>query len=272
MTFQYSVQTIASSILHGITQAIRVVVPIITPDDERGQPPGWWYWYWSWGDWYLNLDAAKRPNLDWCYHWTVGALRLLGAYADDAADSVKATLSSTVRGWVGYVRHGFVDFSTWIESLGVKIGQGSFAWAGNLTDAANWLRGKLPDAVKYGSQTWGAIWDSIKQAAIDWAKARYEDARAWAYGAYAWVLDSGKAIKTWYDNSRSWLDDFRQNTHTRVVGLLGDTWKRLTTFAGGGLSFYQNLWGSHATEVGAFFGNPLLWLYDRAEAFLISRW
>lgn len=272
MTFPYSFHTIGSNILHGITQAIKVLIPLIEPDQERSSPPTWWYWYWDWGDWYLNLDADDRPNLDWCYHWTVGSLRLIGGFAEAIGDAAEDAVQSTVRGWVGYIRHGFSDFEHWTENLWNKVGSASFAWASNLSDAANWLRDKFPDAVRYGWQSWQSIWDGIKQSAIDWARARYEDARAWAYGAYAWVLDTGEALKNWYNSSHTWLDDFRQNTHTRVTGLLGDTWRQLVTFAGGSLLFWQNLWGAHAEDIGRFFGNPLLFLYDRVEDFLCSEW
>jgi len=235
-------------------------------------PPAWWYLYWSWGDWYLNLDADKRPNLDWCYRWTVGSLRLIGAYAESIADAARDAAKNTVRSWIGYVRHGFSSFESWTENLWSKVGDASFSWASSLTSAATWLRGHLPQTIRDGLQTWDSLWNGIKNAAIDWARARYEDARTWASQAVNWVNSTGVSLRAWYDLAYSWLEDFRQNAYARTTGLLGDTWRRLATFAGGSLTFWNNLWGSHADDIGKFFGNPLQFLYDKTEDFLCNRW
>lgn len=272
MSFPYTFQSIASGVIHGITQAIKVVIPLVQPEMERGSPPTWWYWFWSWGDWYLNLDANKRPSFDWCYHWTAGNLRLIGRYAESLADDAVDKASDAVLRAVGRARHGFQSFGDWIDNIWSKVGSVNLPWAGSLTAAATWLRDRLPQQIRYGWSTWEGIWSDIKQGAIDWARARYEDGRAWAHGAYSWVLSVGETLKAFYDRSRAWVDDWRQNAHTRVLGILGNTWNQLTTFARGPLTFWSNLWGSHANEIGAFFGNPLLYLYDKAEDFLCSRW
>ena len=272
MAFPYSFHTVASNVVHGVTQAVKVVVPLVSPDAENANPPAWWFLYWNWSDWWSNLDSNRRPNLDWCFHWTVGSLRLVGAYAESVADNARDAAKNTVRQWIGYARHGFSNFSDWVDNLWGKIGAASFSWASSLTDAATWLRGRLPQTIREGLQSWQSIWDGIKNAAIDWARARYEDARAWASGAYTWVLGTGETLRNWHARAQVWVDDFRQNTYTRVTGLLGATWTRLVTFAGGSLTFWNNLWGSHADDIGKFFGNPLQFLYDRAEDFLVSRW
>jgi hypothetical protein len=163
-----------------------------------------------------------------------------------------------------------------------------------LADAVTKLYGWLPPEIRAGIRSWTELFGSIIDQVQQWAQDRYDGARAWYEGTRltieAWVGE----IRSWWQTAAGWLDDFRYNAKARVLawlgatwswlealwndpfgvitGYLGETWTKLYSFARDCLTFWYNLWGQYGSEIGAFWGNPLRWLYDRVESFLVSIW
>jgi hypothetical protein len=296
MGHRYSIGQIAGWTLDGVWQWIRKEVPdwIIEPRHVSRGPPGWWGSVKTWGDWYYCVASDGHPQSCWFSNYIDACWKLLGKWIDEAADDVGDAVSGAVRSWVGYVQGGFSNFSDWIKWLQGLTGGYLPWWASSLADAADRLYWWLPAEIRQGYTSWSDLWEGIKASVRDWARARYDDAKAWADGAWQWVLNQGATLKGWYDAAGAWLDDFRQNASERVrgwlgtawdwivgfwndpygtiTGTLGDSWEALKTAARDALPFWYNLWGSYADEIGAFWGDPLGYLYDRVEDFLSDKW
>jgi hypothetical protein len=269
----YSILDILGWIVHGWWQRFVIEhnlwagLAFTEPDDA---PQMWLDIYPEWL-WDHGLTNGK-PDWYWCFHYTGCARVHFENWVFDKTDSARDTAVSWVRAFTGYVRYGYTRFEYWVDTIWNRVGAYSLWWADNLTAAADWLRNKLPDEIRSSWSTWSDIWEGIKDAVKDWARARFDAAVVWATDAWAWVIGTGNLLKSWWDTAAAWLDDFRQNAYERVTTWLGTTWTRAVTFFRDAGTFWYNLWGSYATEIGAFWADPLGWLYDRAEAELVRRW
>jgi len=132
----------------------------------------------------------------------------------------------------------------------------------------SWLPGDIRDNIV----SWYDKFVAWYNAAISWAESRYEATRVWVANTGTWLVNGYNTVRGWYDSAHGWLDDFRWNAYARVTGWLGTTWTRAVTFFASAGTFWYNLWGSHAADIGAFWADPLGWLYDRVEAELVRRW
>jgi len=257
-------------LFHGVYQLIRYIAPYISPDPETGSPPSWWYRFWTPGDWYWNLDGNQVPNWDWIWRWRLAAYWLLEAWIQEIGEWAWDYAVDVVRYFTGYVRHNYSTFENWCAALRSRTGTWVPWWASDLANAAQALYLWLPESIRSGWESWAQIWDTIKDDVWGWVQDRYEEARQLAYDAINWITDLGQAVRTWYDIAHNWLDDFRSDPWGHVTGWLGEPWQKLVTFCTGALTFFYNLWGTYAPDIGAFWDNPLLWLYDRAEDFVLD--
>lgn len=277
--------------------AIRYVlfwIPLVTPFRvDIGIPASWWR-YNGWSDWEHRDDNNGGPDEHWLNSWfemVIGEFkRLIIHEADEALSAAKRYLL----GLIGGVQAGLGSIGGWAQKLDDWIGGYVPGWAGTISGGLNWLRVRLPEAIRYGWDSWAGIFASIRQTVYDWVRARYDAFRDLAHRAWSWVLGDGSLLKRWYDRAAGWIDAFRVNPYGYITGLLGGAWSwllafrdrgreivlgwlgpdmpPLLTFARDCVTFYYNLWALGWRELGEFVSDPLGYLYDRAERILVDRW
>jgi len=285
-----------SSVLFGIVQRAKDIMPdyVIRSDTMDKMPPDWWYKFKRWERWYYATDADGRPLQHWfpvyfdcCWSW-------LGFWIEEVGDWAWEKALELVRLFTGFVQFGYATFESWVTAIRNRVGTYIPWFSTSLADAARLLYNWLPPEIRDGVKTWQAIWSDIIRVVHDWAMTRYDTVRSWYWGARqtleGWVSD----LRSWWLAAASFLDDFRYNAEARVrqwlggawdwlvsfwnnpfgtiTGYLGETWNKLYAFARDALEFYYNLWGQYSQEIGAFWSNPLRWLYDRVEDYLVEKW
>lgn len=280
----------------GILQWVKWIVPnyIIRPDKVGRDPPWWWSEVRSPYDWFGCVDEIGLPLSCWFENYFHAVYEQLGHWIWEIGQWAKEQGEAFVRFVVGYVKSGFYNFQDWMTWLEGVTGGVVPYFAGSLSDAAIRLYYWLPSDVRQNLTTWATIFENIKTSVKNWVQTTYDTAKQYATSAYNWVIATGSTLSGWYNIAHSWLDDFRNNAATRVVGwlggawswvvafwnnpqgtitgYLGSVWSNLVAFANNALSFWFNLWGSHAEEIGQFWSDPLGWLYDRVEDELVNRW
>lgn len=296
MRHERSIWEIMLSILFGIEQKIRDLMPdwVIRAEKMAKMPPSWWYKFKRWEEWYYATDADGYPLAHWfpayfdcCWSW-------LGLWVDEVGKWAYEEAVAIVRQFTGLVQFGYSTFQGWITALWDRVG-GFVPWfADSIADAAIKLYNWLPYEIRSGLKSWADLFTGIINQVHQWAQDRYDDVRNWYYGLRVQIQDWIIQVRGWWLMAHDFLDDFRHNAENRVrewlggawqwlvnfwnnpvgtiTGYLGETWTKLYTFARDCLTFWYNLWGQYATDIGAFWGNPLRWLYDRVEDFLVSRW
>ena len=285
-----------SSVLFGIVQRAKDVMPdyVIRSDTMDKMPPDWWYKFKQWERWYYATDVDGRPLPHWfnvyfdcCWSW-------LGFWIQEVGDWAWEKALDLVRLFTGFVQFGYATFESWVTAIRNRVGTYVPWFANSLAHATYRLWQWLPPEIRDGIQTWQAIWGNIINTVQQWAQSRYDDVRGWYWGARRtlerWVND----LHSWWQYAHGWLDDFRHNAEARVrqwlggawswlvafwndpygaiTGYLGETWNKLYSFARDALVFWYNLWGQYSEEIGEFWSNPLRWLYDRVEDYLVEKW
>lgn len=285
---------IAVWILHWTVQHLRYHMPYVSPWPENAGPPTWWYHFYSDWDWWRLIGSGNVPYITLIDMALRGSWQLIGLWVDEVGDWAVSSVRTTVREWIGYAASGMVTFSQWIWGISDLIGTYVPWWCTNLTNAADKLYAWLPYDVRTNVVTFYDKFVAWYNAANSWAATRFDDAKAWVANTAAWVVTWIEFLGSWYyavgewvtdfkanpggtitgylGTAWSWLDDFHDNYYARVTGWLGDPWSKLMAFTGGALTFFYNLYALYAAEIGAFWADPLMWLYDRAEAELVRRW
>jgi len=242
----------------------------LLPGNES--PPGFWYIWFSWWDWIWNLSSSGKVNETITRNWLWACHRLWGNWTDEVGDYAKTSAVNLVRLWQIAAGSSVFNIQTWFGVLVAWLGARSLSWASDVTEALGTLRDYFPAGIADGWRAWTDLWDNIQTSLINWCKARYDDAIAGATDAWNWIVATGNALKSWYDVAHTWLDDFRQNAAARVTDWLGATWTNAVTFFTSAGTFWYNLWGSYATEIGKFWPDPLGYVYDRVEDYLCGKW
>ncbi|MBA7568663.1 hypothetical protein ES708_10397 [subsurface metagenome] len=134
-------------------------------------------------------------------------------------------------------------------------------WTTNLAAGLDSLYWKLPPSIRGGYGSWSELWDSIK-----------DSVKKWATDSWTWITGDGSLLKGWYDNVGIFVSDFKEDPAGTIKGLLGETWRKLVTFTRDCLTFYYNLWGSYRQTLADLVADPLGYLWDRAEQFLVDKW
>ena len=272
MEFPWSFADVVRWMLFGFVQLVRERIPLIDPAPLYFNPPDWWWWWNGWADWYGHVDSRNVPDRAWCESWVRSCWLLLERWIDWQINLARSQTEQAIRNFTGRALHNFATISAWVEDVWLKVGVGRTWFASNLTEAVNWVAGKLPEGIKQGWQSWDSWLDGLGERVKQWVRTQYDNARAYAIGAYAWVLDRGEALSRWQDSVSGFLDSFRANPAGVVAAWLGDTWARLATFSRSALQYYYNLWGRHATTLSEFLADPLGFLYDRVEDYLCNKW
>jgi len=235
-------------------------------------PPEFWYEWFSWWDWSWNLSSSGKVNKTITRNWLWACHRFWELWTAAMADDARAAAQQAVRRWYGYVLHGYDTFQAWVEAIRARVGTWVPPFASHLADGVYRLWLWLPADIRDNVVTWYDKFSAWYNSVVSWVQVTYDDARAWAYGAYAWVLDTGEALKNWYNGYEEWLRHFRDDPYNTVRRWLGGTWERAVTFFTAAGQFWYDLWGSYAEDIGAFWADPLRWLYDRVEDELVRRW
>lgn len=275
-------------------QNIRNWAPYVDPISEWGGVPVWWHYFYPEWDWWTGMGPSNVPRSNLIGLAVRGTWRLLGLWIEEIGDWAVSKAESNVRAWTGFAASDYVTFGGWIWSIVLRLGNFVPSFADTIADAAVWLYDRLPVDIQSLTVTWYDKFVAWYNAGNSWVQANYDEAKNWATAAFNWTITTGVTLRSWYDGAHTWLDDFRNNASARVIGYLGTAWtwladfqgnyyarvtmwlspywSRLALFAGGASTFYLNLWGAYAAEIGAFWDDPLMWVYDRVEDELVRRW
>ena len=273
---------------------IMVMLPGVRPPAISDSAPSWYrhtYSSWSWRN---NLDSGSRPTAYFLRYyiravWNYFLHKIRGQW-DDAVRNLREAILTLL----GSLAYSFASWHDWLVYTYNKMGGALAIWCWNLADGINRLYDWLPWGIREGVHTWLGIFEYWYGRAKDWVILQYGNALAAATDAWDWVVVQGQALSDWFDNVGAWVLDWAQNAGERVLGVLGIAWEWLVSFYNdpwgivkgwlgpawtalvswyeGPLTFYYNLWGEKKEEIGEFWADPLMWLYDKAEDELIRRW
>lgn len=289
-----SIWEILGWVFYGAIRYVLFWIPLVTPFRvDVGIPASWWR-YNSWSDWEHKDDNNGGPDEHWLNSWfemVIGEFKRLVIHE---ANEALSTAKQYLLGLIGGVQAGLGSIGGWAQKLDDWIGGYVPGWAGTIAGGLNWLKVRLPEAIRFGWQSWSELFAGIRQTVYNWAMDRYDLFRAKAEQALNWIVGDGSLLKRWYDRAAGWIDAFRADPYGFVTGLLGGAWTwllgfrdrgreivlgwlgpdwpGLLTFARDCLTFYYNLWSLGWRELGEFVADPLGYLYDRAERILIDRW
>jgi len=286
--------TLISWFFYGVIRYIVFWIPYVTPPAVNRSIPWQWWAYNSWFDWLHHDNNHGGPDETWIQAWfkmTFGeALRTATETAKPFARAIRDRLLDLV----GTVKGAFSSMSGWVDWLDRLIGGYVPGWAGTLTGGLNWLRVRLPEAIRYGWQSWAGLWESIRESVRSWARDRYDWYRNLANDAWNWVTGTGQAIQAWRDRVAGWIGAVRNDPYGAVTCWLGEAWGwlknfrehpysiirsylgpdigKLLTFGRDCVTFYYNLWSRGWRTLGDFVADPLGFLYSRLEQVLTDRW
>lgn len=236
------------------------------PDD----PPEAWLWRYSDSLWrgFVQAPSARET-------WTRMMLEAAGTgyqrLAEWARDNGRDWAVDIIRATLGVLSAGYGTFAHWINSHDLKIGGVLPWWCFNLIDGLAQLWDRLPEPIRDRIKSWADWLDAFLQGVRNWAQDRYDAFRKFADDAWKWVAGAGQTLHNWWNTAHVWLDDWRSNWWTRIKDKLGSPWTQLITFASGSLMFWYNLWSGHGSDIGGLLSDPLRWLYDRVENWILEK-
>jgi len=272
MYHRWALTEIAAAVLHGTGQLILDWLPLIDPAREPDNPPSWWlYWssrqQWSWHRDYRGVPdrylIEQYIRLSW---WT------LGYWVDEVGTWAKDTARDLVRGWTGYVLHGWTTFSNWIDSIGIRLGSGMVFWGSTVIDALGKLYNWLPPEIKTGVQSWGALLGAIFERAKKWVIDTYHTLIGLGITAWGWVAAAGQFVHVWWREAKGVLDEFRANPTGFILARLGTYWGPLVYFVNNLLSWYDSLYAHYHADIAGFFADPAGWIWTRLESYVERIW
>jgi hypothetical protein len=265
-----SIIYIAQTFIHWLWQKILVLVPLLSAGAESTDPPGWWRDFFSASTWRSGLDGNHRP-----YDWLVdialeGCWRMLEVWTGEVGDYARTKAQDWTRALVGYAERGFDTIQRWLHDADTRLGTWLPWFANSAVHGLDWLCKKLPASIQSGWRTWEELWESIKQSVRDWALARYDEIRTWWYSTRSWIEDWLQRVATWYSAVHAFVDDWIGNWRTRILDWLGSEYRRLLEFCRGPLDFWYNLWSWYGSWLGTFLADPIRYLYDHAENWILE--
>jgi len=235
---------------HGRWQAVLLAIPLIKPGREGNKAPAWfraWYAAWVWG---AFLDSDQRPTDQWLVYYDNAARRLFQSWLEDLRGRAVSDAFAAVVGLTGRPKHGYYTLEDWLDA----------AWS--------LVTGTLPTFIS----NLAAIVSALPTTLRDWVQSEYDAAKAKVATLWTWLQGRGSLLSAFYDDVGVWIANFKENPVDVILGALGDTWDRLLTFDQGALGYFYDLWGSYRQTLADFLADPLGWIYDRAEDFLVSKW
>lgn len=246
---------------------------------EGTTAPAFWRDYYSQWQWEYYLDDNGKPtHLIWASRYRTCATRAFNAWVGVQTRAARDAAISAINAALGSLLHGYTTFSAWIETIWNRVGTAMPWWTVNVVSGLSKLYYWLPSAIRSATSTWDDIWDAIKTAVKEWAKARFDAAIAWLNNTISWLTTGYNTVRAWYDIVATWVTNFYNNPIGTVVGWLGAAWTFLTGAWTGLKDFYNNVWVPFKVSLHDFFDHPVLWLYDRfdeeADNYIeiLSRW
>lgn len=289
-----SIWWVLEAILYGLVRYVLALIPLIKAPHVRIGPPAKWWDYNGWLDWLHFVADDGHPDEHWARSWLEMAFGELANYATDRARPYVDQVRGWLLGVIGYIKAGFGSMGSWVNWLQNAVGDAVPWFAANLTGAAFWLYFRFPAEIRQGWRSWADIWELIRESVRQWARARYDEARAWAYSAVQWVNTTGDQIRHWRDSVAGVIDQIRYNPYgwitgklgsawvwlvgfwgdarATVIGWLGPDWPKLVTFSRDCVSFYYNLWSAGWRVLGDFVSDPRGFVFDRLEQAILDRW
>jgi len=147
-------------------------------------------------------------------------------------------------------RHEYPTLADWLEAVWTSV------------------RSTLPTFISNLAAIVAALPTNLR----DWVQSEYDAAKAKVATLWTWLQGRGSLLSAFYDDVGVWIADFKQNPTGVILGILGGTWERLVTFDQGALGYFYDLWGTYRQTLADFLADPLGWIYDQAEDFLVSKW
>jgi hypothetical protein len=264
--------TIASAFLHGLAQRALDLIPLVDPWPEPGYPPTWWYNYDTGDNWRRHLNNRSIPDtwlIESYLHYT---WRMLGFYAEEVGTWARDTAQSWARAVTGYALYNWNTFSNWIDSIGIRLGDGMVWWKATAVSALDALYNWLPPEIRTNLQSWGALLNYWIQKAKDWVVSTYHTYITWGTLAWAWCLGAGDTLNFWWQGAHALLDEFRANPTAFILVRLGSTWSNLVWFVNNMYQWYASLWSNYRIDLANFLADPAGWIYARLEAYLERIW
>jgi len=235
---------------HGKWQRVLLAIPLIKPEREGNKAPAWfrhWVPDWVWAYW---LDDDGRPTTTWLYWYDYAAHNTFLSWFDDLKNRAVSDSLYWVAGWTGKPKHGYYTLEQWLEAV----------WTRATSELPAWISDLAADVA--------AVYGNLQ----NWARSQYDAFKVLAQAGWNWITGPGLLLSRFYDDTHTWIANFKQNTAGVILGVLGSTWGRLVTFDQGALSYFYNLWGTFRQTLSAFLADPLGYIYDRAEQKLIDKW
>lgn len=223
---------------------------VVKPEREGNKAPAWFRavypaWYWAY-----YLDSDDRPTHIWLKNYFHASERLVKTWLEDLRGRAVTDAGQWVWSWTGGPRHGYSTLADWLDAAWTRV------------------QSELPDWIWQVSGAITTAYNDLKT----WARSRYDAALPKVATLWTWLETTGSLLSAFYDGVGTWIANFKQNPSTVILGVLGGTWARLVTFDQGALSYFYNLWGSYRQTLADFIADPLGYLWDRAEGFLLSKW
>ena len=272
MSHRYAITQILSWLFHALSQKIRILVPILTPSAEWGDPPDWWFWWYTWSDWYKNLNQYRVPNNDWVTMFWNGTFRVFSTWCEEVGTWAYGEAKKKIREWVGYPEFGFSTFQAWLKNLWTNVSPATRWWYNTVTSGLDRLFDWLPNEIKIGGISWSSLWESIKTAVKQWVISTYHNLIMFGANAWSWVTATGASLKSWWDSAHALLDEFRANPTGFIISRLGTTWTRLVDFTNRCLNYYVQIWSQYAQLLADFLADPAGKTWEWLEQQWIKLW
>ena len=235
---------------HGRWQAVLLAIPLIKPGREGNKAPAWFRAYYPAWVWSSYLDSDKRPTEQWLYYYDEAARRLFQSWLEDLKGRAVSDSLYWVAGWTGKPKHGYYTLEQWIDAV----------WTRAVWTIPGWIDDLAAEIA--------TAHDNLQA----WARSRYDAAIAKVTPLWTWVNITGSRLSAFYDDTHIWIANFKANPAGTILGVLGSTWDNVKVFDQGALSYYFNLWGAYRETLADLIADPLGFLYDRAEQYLVNKW
>jgi len=219
-----NIWTLVEWFFYGLVRYLLFWIPVVNPFPvDIGIPAQWWS-YNSYWDWLHRDNVGGGPDEHWIRCW----FKMVWGESKKLVLSEAARYTDIARSWlrdrIGALKVGFSNVGQWVDWLERRIGHYLPSFAPTVTAGLNWLRFKLPVAIRNGWQNWTQWVDAIKSAMGDWVRAVYDYAKGRALASWAWVVDQGESLRWWIDQVRGFVDALRSDPYGTITGWLGSAW------------------------------------------------
>lgn len=234
--------------------------------------PRWWSEVHYDPGWWRNNLTDRIPNAAFMGRYRGAAKYHLEGWIADKSRGIAKPLVDAVKNTLGSLLHGYTTFSTWIETIRHRVGTYVPWWTTSLVAGLIWLRLRFPEGIRNATLTWSGLWESIKAAVRDWARARFDAAMLWVANSAPWAVTWINTLGAWYSLVAAWVTNFKNNPYGTIAGWLGTAWSVWLGIYSDILTFRNEVWVPFKVTLHDLLADPTGWLYDRIEDELIRRW